>query len=117
MSIAAAQSNETTRSQPMNDRIHVSAEVMNRVADEHDGVADKIGVARLAGDDIRAAVGSYGPIMHQVKDAVSELLTRRDAALLAHDETHRRAADALRREATGFTAVDEQNAERLRFDG
>lgn len=101
----------------MNDRIHVSAQVMHQVADQHDAVADKIDAARLAGGDIGAAVSSYGPIMHQVKAAMADLLTRRDDALLAHDQTHRRAADALRREATGFTAVDEQNAERLRLDG
>jgi len=100
----------------MNDHIRVSPEVMNQVADRHDEVADRIGVARTAADGIHAAVSSYGPIMHQFKAAVADLLVQRDDALQAHDQTHRRAAEALRREAIGFTAVDEQNAERLPLD-
>jgi hypothetical protein len=117
MANGAAQSNEITRSQPMNDdHIRVSPEVMNQVADQHDEVADRIGAARAAGEGIHAAVSSYGPIMHRVKAAVADLLGQRDEALLAHDQTHRRAAEELRRQATGFTAVDETNAERLRIE-
>jgi Excreted virulence factor EspC, type VII ESX diderm len=99
----------------MNDRIQISPEVMRAVADQHDEVADKIAEARLAGAEIHAAVSSYGPIMHRVKAAVADLLSQRDAALLEHDATHRRAADVLRREATNFTSADELNSERLRF--
>jgi hypothetical protein len=99
----------------MNDRIQISPEVMRAVADHHDEVADKIAQARLAGDQIQEAVSSYGPIMHQVKAAVADLLGQRDAALLEHDTTHRTAADVLRREASNFTSADELNAERLRF--
>ena len=100
----------------MNERIQISPEVMRAVADHHDQVADKIADARRAGTEIHAAVTSYGPIMHRVKAAVADLLGQRDAALLAHDSTHRSAADVLRREATNFTAADELNAERLRLD-
>jgi hypothetical protein len=99
----------------MIDPIHVSPQVMRDVADRHDEVAEAIGAARRAGDDIHAAVSTYGPIMHQVKAAVSDLLGQRDAALLEHDRTHRDAAAALRREATVFAAGDEDNAERLRL--
>jgi hypothetical protein len=99
----------------MTEPIHVSPAVMREVADRHDEVAEQIRAARLAGDDIHAAVNTYGPIMHQVKAAVSDLLGQRDAALLEHDRTHRDAAEALRREATAFATGDELNAERLRF--
>jgi F0F1-type ATP synthase membrane subunit b/b' len=100
----------------MTDRIQITPEVLRAVADRHDEVADKIAAARAAGAEISAAVASYGPIMHQVKAAVADVLGQRDAALLAHDTTHRSAADALRREATNFTSADELNAERLRID-
>lgn len=100
----------------MNDDVRISAAVMNEVADRHDEVADRISAARQASEGIHAAVSSYGPIMHRFKAAVADVLVQRDEALLAHDQTHRRAAEALRREAIGFTAVDEQNAERLRLD-
>lgn len=100
----------------MTDRIHISPEVMRAVADHHDEVADKIADARQAGTGIHEAVSSYGPIMYQVKAAVADLLSQRDAALLAHDATHRSAADELRRQATNFTATDDANAERLRLD-
>jgi hypothetical protein len=100
----------------MNDRIQISPEVMRAVADQHDEVADTIAAARQAGAEIHAAVTSYGPIMHQVKAAVADLLGQRDAALLAHDSTHRDTADYLRRHARNFIAADELNAERLRLD-
>lgn len=100
----------------MNDRIQINPEVLRTVADHHDEVADKIAAARLAGAEIQAAAASFGPIMHQVKAAVADVLGRRDAALLALDSTHRTAADLLRREATNFTNADELNAERLRLD-
>jgi hypothetical protein len=100
----------------MNDRIQINPEVLRAVADHHDEVADKITAARLAGAEIQAAVSSYGPIMHQVKAAVADVLGQRDAALLAHDATHRTAADVLRREATNFTSADDLNAERLRLE-
>jgi Excreted virulence factor EspC, type VII ESX diderm len=99
----------------MSEPIHISPDLMRTVANHHDEVADKIDAARLAGADIHAAVSTYGPIMHQVKAAVSEVLAQREAALLEHAATHRRAADELRRQATGFTSADEANAERLRF--
>ena len=100
----------------MTDRIQISPEVMRAVADHHDEVADKIADARQAGAAIDEAVTSYGPIMHRVKAAAADLLSQRDAALLAHDATHRSAADALRREAENFVSADEQDAERLRLD-
>jgi Excreted virulence factor EspC, type VII ESX diderm len=99
----------------MSEPIHIGPDVMRTVANHHDEVADKIDAARLAGADIHAAVGTYGPIMHQVKAAVADLLARRDAALLEHAQTHRNAADELRRQAANFTAADGVNAERLRF--
>jgi hypothetical protein len=99
----------------MTEPIHVSPQVMRDVADRHDEVAEQIGAARLAGDDIHAAVSTYGPIMHQLKAAVSDLLGQRDAALLDHEETHRGAAEALRREAGIFATGDGDNAERLRL--
>jgi Excreted virulence factor EspC, type VII ESX diderm len=99
----------------MSEPIQISPEVMRAVANQHDEVADKITAARVAGADIHAAVATFGPIMHQVKAAVADLLAQRDAALLQHEETHRNAADQLRRQATNFTSADEVNAERLRF--
>ena len=100
----------------MNDRIQVSAAVLHHVADQHDEVADEIDAARTAGADIHAAVSSYGPIMHQVKAAVADLLAEREAALSATHDKHRDTAETLRRTASGYASVDEQNAERLRLD-
>ena len=92
----------------MNDRIHISPEVIRAVADQHDEV-------RAAGAEIHAAVASYGPIMHQVKAAVADLLGNREATLLSVQSTHRNTADNLRRHATNFVAADELNAE-LAYD-
>jgi hypothetical protein len=99
----------------MNDRIQISPEVMRAVADQHDGVADRLDEVRAAGTEIHAAVASYGPIMHQVKAAVADLLGNREATLLSVQSTHRNTADNLRRHATNFVAADELNAERLRL--
>ena len=99
----------------MNDRIHISPEVMRAVADQHDEVADRLDEVRAAGAEIHAAVASYGPIMHQVKAAVANALGSREAALLSVQSTHRNTADNLRRQATNFVAADELNAERLRL--
>ena len=99
----------------MTDPIHIDPQVMREVANQHDEVADKIAAARAASPEILAAVNGYGPIMHQVKAAVADVLAARDAALLAHDATHRVVAEGLRREATNFVTQDDVNAERLRF--
>jgi hypothetical protein len=99
----------------MDDRIKISPEVMRAVADQHDEVADRLDQVRSAGDEIHAAVASYGPIMHQVKAAVADVLGNREATLLSVQDTHRSAADNLRRHAANFVATDELNAERLRL--
>ncbi|WP_428338859.1 type VII secretion target [Mycobacterium sp.] len=97
----------------MSEPIQISAAVLHEVADGHDQVADAIAEARAAGAEIAAAVDSYGPIMHQVKAAVADVLAEREAALLEHDNRHRLAADALRRHARNYVDTDEANAERL----
>ena len=99
----------------MNDRIQITPAVLRAVADVHDEVAEQITTAHAAGAEIRAAVASYGPIMHQVKAATADLLNQRDATLGEHAATHRSAADLLRRAAANFTSADELNAERLRL--
>ena len=87
--------------------------VFHAVADQHDTVAAAVENARAAGADIHAAVAGYGPIMHQVKAAVADVLASRDAALAAHGQAHRSAAETLRAQAAAYSAVDEANAERL----
>jgi hypothetical protein len=99
----------------MNDRIKISPEVMRAVAEQHDEVADRLDEVRAAGAEIHAAVATYGPIMHQVKAAVADVLASREATLLSVQGTHRDTADNLRRHATNFVATDELNAERLRL--
>ncbi|WP_425004970.1 type VII secretion target [Mycolicibacterium sp. S3B2] len=100
----------------MSNPIHIDPEVMRTVANQHDDIADQIRPAREASADILAAVNTYGPIMHQFKSAISDLMANRDAALLTHEHTHRDAAIGLRREAANFVTRDEMNAENLRVD-
>ena len=64
----------------MTDPIHIDPEVMRTVANQHDDVADQIAPAREASAEILAAVNTFGPIMHQFKSAVSDLMVNRDAA-------------------------------------
>jgi hypothetical protein len=103
------------RNKPMSEPIHISAAVLNEVANGHDQVADTIAAARAAGAEISAAVASYGPIMYQVKAAVADVLADREAALLEHDNRHRLAADELRRRARNYVDTDETNAGRLKL--
>jgi Excreted virulence factor EspC, type VII ESX diderm len=97
----------------MADSVRIDPDVIRDVARQHDSVADQINAARAAGDDIYAAVSTYGPIMHEVKAAVADLLAERDAALLEHDAAHRAAAEELRRHARAVTDVDADSAKRL----
>jgi hypothetical protein len=99
----------------MSEPIHISAAVLREVANGHDQVADTIAAARAAGAEISAAVASYGPIMHQVKAAVADVLAEREAALLEHDNRHRLAAEELRRQARNYVDTDETNAGRLKL--
>jgi hypothetical protein len=99
----------------MNDRIQIDPTVMRAVADQHDEVAERIATAQSAGAEINAAVASYGPIMHEVKAAVADVLSQRDATLGEQATIHRSTADVLRREANNFISADELNAERLRL--
>lgn len=92
--------------------ITIDTPALRKIADSHDVVANHIGTARQAGDDIAAAVNTFGPIMWQVKAAMSETLTRRAAALGEHEQAHRTAASALLRSADLFDAQEEANAVR-----
>jgi hypothetical protein len=97
----------------MADSVRIDPDVLRDVARQHDSVADQVIAARAAGDDIYAAVATYGPIMHQVKAAVADLLAERDAALLEHGAAHRAAAEELRRHAGAVTDVEAESAKRL----
>ena len=99
----------------MADSIKIDPQVLREVGDQHDKVADRIAAARLAGEEISATVSRCGPIMHEVKAAVADLLSQREAALLEHEKTHRDAADALRRHAAAFAEQEAINTERLKF--
>ena len=99
----------------MSEPVQVSPQLMRSVANQHEEIAEQIAAARAASAEISAAVSTFGPIMHQVKAAVADVLAQRDTALSQHDATHRDAAAALRAAATNFVSQDEINAERLRF--
>jgi hypothetical protein len=97
----------------MAEPVKINPEVLREVANHHDSVADQIAEARRAGDDISAAVQTYGPIMHQVKSAVGDLLADREQALRSHDEAHRSVADKLRRHAGEVVEVEAENVRDL----
>ena len=97
----------------MADSVKINPDVLREVAQQHDTVADQIADARRAGENIHAAVQTYGPIMHQVKAAVGDLLAERDQALLAHHAQHRAAADVLRRHANDVVGVNAENTRNL----
>ena len=97
-------------------QVQIDPHVFHAVAAQHDAVADAVDGARAAGADIHAAVASYGPIMHQVKAAVADVLTARDDALGAHSAAHRAAAENLRAAAAGYVAADEAAADGLRLE-
>ena len=97
----------------MADPVRIDPDVLREVATQHDAVADQISAARAAGDDINAAVSTYGPIMHQVKAAAADVLAERDAALLEHGAAHRAVADELRRHAVAVGEVEAENVKRF----
>jgi hypothetical protein len=97
----------------MADPVRIDPDVLREVATQHDSVADQISAARTAGEDIYAAVSTYGPIMHQVKVAVADVLAERDAALREHGAAHRAVADELRRHAVAVSEVEAENVKRF----
>ena len=98
----------------MGKPIRINPEVLREVASGHDEVARIVEAARERGGDILAAVQSYGPIMYEVKAAVSDLLVERDNALAEHASRHRNAGTDLRVAAHTYTDVDDENAEQIR---
>jgi hypothetical protein len=94
----------------MTEPIRITPEVLIATANDHDEVVRHLEAARERGSDIVAAVDSYGPIMHQVKAAVGDVVLDRDNALAEHATRHRNAADDLRRGAARYVEADEQNA-------
>jgi hypothetical protein len=97
----------------MTEPIRIDPQVLREVADGHEEVARMVADARDRSTDILAAVASYGPIMHEFKAAVADLLIERDAALSDHIAGHLRASDELHRAANLYTAVDDANAEQI----
>lgn len=98
----------------MTEPIRTDPEVLHEVASNHDEVVRIVEAARERGGDIHAAVETLGPIMHEVKAAVSDVLIDRDNALAEHASRHRDAGDELRRAASTYTDVDDQNSQHLR---
>jgi hypothetical protein len=98
----------------MIEPIRIDPAVLREVAANHEDVARILDEAREAGADIAAAVDSYGPIMHQVKSAVGDLLAERDTALADHSARHRAASDELHRAVHTFINMDDENAATLR---
>jgi methyl-accepting chemotaxis protein len=94
----------------MSEPIHITPEVLHATAADHDEVVGQLEAARDKAGDILAAVDSYGPIMHQVKAAVGDVLLDRDTALAEHASRHRATADELRRAAILYVETDQQNA-------
>ena len=98
----------------MAEPIRINPDVLREVASGHDEVARIVEAARERGGDILAAVQSYGPIMYEVKAAVSDLLVERDNPLAEHASRHRNAGTDLRVAAHTYTDVDDENAEQIR---
>lgn len=98
----------------MTEPIRINPAVLSEVAANHEDVARIVDDARARGADIAAAVESYGPIMHQVKSAVGDLLLERDTALADHSARHRAAGDELHRAVHLYINTDDVNAENLR---
>ncbi len=96
-------------------KIRVTPDLLRQIAARHDGVADEIASARAAGRDILAAVATHGPIMHIFKDAVADVVARRDAAFATHEDDHRATAAKLRDAADRFGEQEDINAARLQF--
>jgi hypothetical protein len=98
----------------MTEPIRINPAVLREVAANHEEVARVVEDARARGAEIAAAVESYGPIMHQVKSAVGDLLAERDTALADHSSRHRAAGDELHRAVHLYINMDDENAENLR---
>jgi hypothetical protein len=98
----------------MTEPIRINPEVLREVAGNHEDVARIVDDARARSADIAAAVESYGPIMHQVKSAVGDLLADRDTALADHSARHRAASDELHRAVHLYRNTDAENAENYR---
>lgn len=95
--------------------IRITPDVLRQLAAQHDSIADEIASARSAGQEIMASVATHGPIMHAFKDAVADVVDRRDTAFAAHEADHRAAADKLRDAAARFDEQEGINAARLQF--
>ena len=100
----------------MANDIRINPEALWSVAARHEEVADVLARSRVAGADIEAVLGSYGPIMNRTKSAAANLLHLRDAELCAHEVQHRDTAVKLRQAASNFGATEDLNAERLRLE-
>lgn len=98
----------------MSEPIRIDPEVLREVAGNHDEVVRVVEAARERGGDIQAAVETLGPIMHEVKAAVSDVLIERDNALAEHASRHRTASEDLQRGAHIYTDVDDQNSQQIR---
>jgi Excreted virulence factor EspC, type VII ESX diderm len=97
----------------MSEPIRITPSVLREVAGNHDEVARTLDEARQKGADIHAAAQTLGPIMHQVKSAVSDVLAEREEAFVNHAARHRAASNELHSAANIYTSVDEQNASDL----
>lgn len=95
----------------MTEPIVITPEKLLTVAGHHEQIAGILDEARAQGEDIHAATQSLGPIMHQFKAAVSDVLAERDEAFTRHADRHRAASNELRVAAHTYTSVDEANAE------
>ncbi len=97
------------------DSVRIDPTVLREMANNDDAVIEKLMTARDKSSDIAAALTSYGPIMHQTKAAVNEILASRDHGYAARIAAHDTAAQELRNHANGVAEVEEVNVQELRL--
>ncbi len=90
--------------------IRYTPENWHAEANQHDEIAATVWTAKLAGADIGASAHSLGPIMHELKAAVAELLPVRDARLQKHYEARSELAATMRTTVNTAVATNEDAA-------
>ena len=94
----------------MTQPITTDPDLMRRIANDHDTIAQQIDAARIKADQVMPAVNTLGGIFHRTKAATAKALAVHEQSLLQEAAQHRAMADRLRAHAAAFEAADDANA-------
>lgn len=89
--------------------LEVDPAELRRRAELHAQAIDEIKAARADHERVNSEAQTLGPLYHQVRASVTEVMSKRDAALAGEQQRHERMRESLLLAAAEYERVEAEN--------